>query len=243
MSLRCKRLLLIGEEYKYIMKKHTNIAWFTLIELIISIAIFGMIMISVIAIFLFSSQMSTRVELNRLMQENIKNVLEDIAENVRVWEIWEIDANDNRVKGVLEDGGTADCNAIWPTKVWTKLCLKGDIQYTIGYYDTTLWPGTWKRANSIQNDCQDNPITWTNLQTCHIIKSDGWGPYYPLTNSFVTFTDVKFIVTNTDATDIPRVTISMVVRPAIRKWLAPNLLKLNEVVIQTSISERLIETK
>jgi len=40
-------------------------------------------MISVIAIFLFSSQMSTRVELNRLMQENIKNVFEDIAENVR----------------------------------------------------------------------------------------------------------------------------------------------------------------
>jgi hypothetical protein len=40
-------------------------------------------MISVMSIFLFSSQMSSRVELNRLLQENIKNVVEDIAENVR----------------------------------------------------------------------------------------------------------------------------------------------------------------
>jgi hypothetical protein len=38
---------------------------------------------SVMSIFLFSSQMSSRVELNRLLQENIKNVVEDIAENVR----------------------------------------------------------------------------------------------------------------------------------------------------------------
>jgi len=40
-------------------------------------------MVAVISIFLFSSQMSARVELNRLMQENIKNVVEDIAEEVR----------------------------------------------------------------------------------------------------------------------------------------------------------------
>jgi hypothetical protein len=45
--------------------------------------IFGIMMISVMSIFLFSSQMSSRVEINRVMQENIKNVIEDISENVR----------------------------------------------------------------------------------------------------------------------------------------------------------------
>jgi hypothetical protein len=45
--------------------------------------IFGIMMISVMSIFLFSSQMSARVEINRVMQENIKNVVEDIAENIR----------------------------------------------------------------------------------------------------------------------------------------------------------------
>jgi hypothetical protein len=45
--------------------------------------IFGIMMISVMSIFLFSSQMSARVELNRALQENIKNVVENIAEDIR----------------------------------------------------------------------------------------------------------------------------------------------------------------
>jgi prepilin-type N-terminal cleavage/methylation domain-containing protein len=66
------------------MKKNpTNTAAFTLIEIIIAMSIFGIMMISVLSIFLFSSQMSTRVEMNRIMQENIKNVTQDIAENIR----------------------------------------------------------------------------------------------------------------------------------------------------------------
>jgi prepilin-type N-terminal cleavage/methylation domain-containing protein len=60
-----------------------DIPAFTLIEIIIAMSIFGIIMVSVLSIFLFSSQMSTRVEMNRIMQENIKNVTEDIAENIR----------------------------------------------------------------------------------------------------------------------------------------------------------------
>jgi hypothetical protein len=45
--------------------------------------IFSIMMVSVLSIFLFSSQMSARVELNRVLQENIKNVMENIAEDVR----------------------------------------------------------------------------------------------------------------------------------------------------------------
>jgi len=63
------------------MKKHNSTySAFTLIELIVAISIFGIIMISVMSIFLFSSQMSARVEIQRIMQENIKNVVEDISE-------------------------------------------------------------------------------------------------------------------------------------------------------------------
>ena len=60
-----------------------HIRGFTLIEIIIAMTIFSIIMVSVLSIFLFSSQMSSRVEMNRIMQENIKNVTEDIAENMR----------------------------------------------------------------------------------------------------------------------------------------------------------------
>jgi len=63
------------------MKKNTHTSSaFTLIELIVAISIFAVIMVSVMSIFLFSSQMSARVEIQRTMQENIKNVMEDIAE-------------------------------------------------------------------------------------------------------------------------------------------------------------------
>ncbi len=66
---------------RHIKLHHTKA--FTLIELIVSMTIFAIIMVSVISIFLFSSQMSQRVELERNMQENIKSVMEDIAEEIR----------------------------------------------------------------------------------------------------------------------------------------------------------------
>lgn len=234
MNLKYKHLLQIGEEYKYTMKKYNLQAWFTLVELIVAIAIFGIIMISVIAIFLFSSQMSTRVELNRLMQENIKNVLEDMAENVRKWNIWEKDSDGHTINAVLWDGFPDACNLIWPWNPWTKLCLNaGDIEYSLWYYNETL--DRWDRTDL--SYCADLK------NTCHILKKDFGGNFYPLTNSFVSFTDIQFIVSNEDKTEIPKVTVRMILRPAARKWLAANLLDLNTIEIQTTLSERLIETK
>jgi len=66
--------------------KHIKIqkkAAFTLIELIVSMTIFTIIMVSVMSIFIFSSQLSGKIEINRVLQENIKNVVETIAEDVR----------------------------------------------------------------------------------------------------------------------------------------------------------------
>ena len=56
---------------------------FTLVEVLITITIFSMIMISVIQIFIHTTQVSQKVDLNRMMQENIKNVVEIIAEDIR----------------------------------------------------------------------------------------------------------------------------------------------------------------
>jgi len=63
---------------------------FTLIELIVAITIFSMIMISVLSIFILSSQMSSTIELTRVMQENVKNSFEDIAESVRKNDITDV---------------------------------------------------------------------------------------------------------------------------------------------------------
>ena len=56
---------------------------FTLVEVLVSLAIFAIIMISVITIYINSSQIAINADLNRMMQENIKNSIEQISEDIR----------------------------------------------------------------------------------------------------------------------------------------------------------------
>jgi len=204
------------------MKRYNITSAFTLIEVIVAMTIFGIIMISVLSIFLFSSQMSSRVEINRIMQENIKNVTEDIAENIRKkWLSW-----------VLADGWFDACNSwSWATLVWTKLCLWWGIEYSIWYATgATL---DWQRVNDISY-CQD-----INSQ-CHIIKRDTPSEdYYPLSNSFSHFENISFVITNED---IPKLSLHMSLRASSAKWLSSQVVRNSITHIQTTISQRLIST-
>lgn len=210
------------------MNNITKQAWFTLIELIVSITIFWIIMVAVISIFLFSSQMSARVELNRLMQENIKNVVEDIAEEVRKWKIAWVSHTDSCPSSFTS--GDRDY----------KLCLEGGIIYTLGYKNQVS--GKWERVTNI-SDCK-NPIksdlsVENENNICRVIKKVGIGEYYPLSNSFVAFELLDFTVSNNL---IPKVTVQMILRPWYQKWLRSEIIQNNTFNIQTTLSERLIET-
>ncbi len=183
--------------------------------------IFGIIMVSVLSIFLFSSQMSTRVEMNRIMQENIKNVTEDISENLRL----------SSLSDVVADNSANSCESTPSSGTWTKLCLESWVEYTIWYQSGN----DWNKRNSI-SECRDiaNP-------NCHIIKRDGPSDdYYPLSNSFTHFENISFEITNQE---IPKVTIHMTVRPSAKKWLAVEIIENGITHIQTTLSERLITTK
>ena len=56
---------------------------FTLIEIIVAITITSMVLVSIVQIFLFSWVFSKKIDSSRIMQENIKNFTEIIAEDVR----------------------------------------------------------------------------------------------------------------------------------------------------------------
>jgi prepilin-type N-terminal cleavage/methylation domain-containing protein len=56
---------------------------FTLIETIVSITILSIIMVSVLFIFVSSTDMSYKIDINRAMQENIKNIDEQLSEDIR----------------------------------------------------------------------------------------------------------------------------------------------------------------
>jgi hypothetical protein len=75
---------------------------------------------------------------------------------------------------------------------------------------------------------------------CRILKKDASGSFYPLTNSFVSFENISFALINPE---VPRVIVNITARPAYNKGLAPVIVTNNTMHIQTTISERLIETK
>jgi prepilin-type N-terminal cleavage/methylation domain-containing protein len=51
---------------------------FTLIELIIAITITSLVLVSITEIFLFSSTFTKKVDMSRIMQENVKNITDII---------------------------------------------------------------------------------------------------------------------------------------------------------------------
>lgn len=57
--------------------------WFTLVEIIVAITILSIIMISVMFIFVNSSQLSAKIDINRMLQENSKNIIETISEDIK----------------------------------------------------------------------------------------------------------------------------------------------------------------
>lgn len=205
------------------MKKNTLHSGFTLIEIIVSITIFSIIMVSVMAIFLFASQMSARVELNRAMQENIKNVLEDIAEWIRSdgiqWVATELDATCKWAPNMAS------------AHKGTQLCLNSGESYVLWTQNQTTL--IWERSSNIIADCGDID------DICHVLKRDSTWDYYPLTNSFLNFNQLDFYISNTK---IPQISVTLVARPSYKKWLSTEIINNNTITVQTTLSQRLIET-
>lgn len=176
-------------------------------------------MVSVISIFIFASQLSAKIEINRVMQENIKNVIETIAEDVR----------ENGVSGVSASKPSPDCTLLSPNlSVWDKLCTREN-EYFLATYDKTL--DVFIRADLWVGDCSDV------VSECVLVKKTPTS-LFPLTNSFISFRDMKFYATGNE---IPKVTLTFHVQPSLRKWVRANLIQENEIFFQTTISERLID--
>ena len=99
---------------------------FTLVEVLVSITIFSIIMISVMMIFASVTGVSAKIDINRSMQENTKNITELIAKDVI----------DYGISGVSSEKGL-DCtfsdNNLYDS--WDKLCL-----WWVEYF---LWHKSW----------------------------------------------------------------------------------------------------
>ncbi len=197
---------------------HKNTQWFTLIELLVSITIFSIIMVSVITIFIFSANLSGKVDINRVMQENIKNAVETIAEDVRK----------NGIGWVSNTNTDWNCTA--GSLSGNKLCISDGLDwYTLKKIDAF--------GNLVRVNGPDMSAQCSDIQThCVLYKWDS-----PLTNSFVSFRELNFSI-SWDDDNQKKVTINFVLQPAIKKWVRSDLIKNSKLVFQTTISERLIQS-
>lgn len=185
---------------------------FTLVEVLVSITIFSMISISIIWIYITSSDIAVKSDINRILHENLKNISSTIAEDIRknwiewvsraIWDTCEFDASNNY-------------------KTWDKLCSKSWSEYYLAKKDDISW--IYTRVD--KSECE-----WLN-DNCIIYISDKW----PLTNSYVAVKDLKFFVSKDF---IPKVTMSITIQPATKKWIKTELIKENKLIFQTTISER-----
>jgi len=200
----------------YQLQKHKK-SWFTLIELIITITIASIIIISVVDVFILSTDISMKTDINRNMQKNIKNVVEFIAEDIRK----------NWVGSWVAVDWSIDCTLpSWTNNysTWSKLCTNSNNQYYLAYRDDY----GIRKSNS---DCAWN--TW-----CTIVVND-WSDSSPLANSYVNFSNLAFYLSNDK---VPKVTISFTAKPALWKWVKANLIKDTEIKFQTTITERFIKS-
>lgn len=65
------------------MKKFFNKSWFTLIEMVVSITILSIIMLSIFVIYKNIVYANKKLELDRIIQENSRNIMESLATEIR----------------------------------------------------------------------------------------------------------------------------------------------------------------
>lgn len=186
---------------------------FTVIEVIVWVTILSIIMISVMSIYISTSDINLKTNINRSMQENIKNAVETMAEDIRK----------NGADGVKNDLSDTDCTVANSGKhiSGSNLCIFGNVKYSLW----KLNPTTGVYTVTSNNECDE-----VSESGCTILKNGK-----PLMNSWV---DVKHLEFKVSSTEISKVTILMEVQPSVKKWVRPDLIKQNRMDFQTTISQR-----
>lgn len=191
-----------------------NINWFTLVEVIVSVTIFSVMIISIIWIYIVSTDITLKSDINRMMQENIKNVTSTMAEDIRKnWIAW------------VSDGAVdANCDiTLWSNlfKKWDKLCTNSWEVYYLAKWNDSV--DQYIRVD--ESECDEIH------EHCSIVG----GSQKPLTNSFLSVKSLDFYVSKDS---IPKVTMNIIFQPAVGKWVKTDLIQQSKITFQTTMSER-----
>lgn len=188
--------------------KSNTFQGFTLIEVLVSLTILSIILVSVFGIYISSSDISLKTDITRMLQQNIKSSVERIAEDVRK--------------------NSFDCvrNTYWDP------CVLPSVNKTNTWSILEVWSNTyylaqknWASYVSVEKENCDELD-----EKCTLVLN-----WKPIMNSWVDVKDIQFLISDTS---VKKVTILMTLQPAIWKWIKSNLIKDNRFHFQTTISER-----
>ncbi len=188
-------------------------SWFTLIEILISISIFSIIMVSIISVYFISTDITYKSYVNRIIHENTKNIIVTISEDVMK----------NSIKWVSKDFISSDCylpDDIEKVKKWDKLCVWDSSQYYLALKNDVL--DSYTRAEP--SVCEEEE------KQCYIVKNAK-----PLTNNLVKVTNLEFFVTDDE---VRKVTMLISLRPSKKSWVRRWIIKSTKLTTQITLSER-----
>ncbi len=189
---------------------------FTFIEIIIAIAITSMILLSIVKIFLFSNLFEKKVDISRVMQENVKNFTEIIAEDIRK----------NKIK-----------------KEWTELYSSWLILTTQSWSEETQYylTNSWDEVQTEDDLKKCKKVK----NTCILVRKWSWDSE-PLVNSWVSFEYLHFYVSTWTIDWqkwLAKVTMTFIMKPNIKKWLSSKQIEDSKIKYQTTFTQRLYKYK
>jgi hypothetical protein len=145
------------------------------------------------------------------MHENIKSVVTEISEDIiKNWLTWTSKTTIDNCDFFLTNN----------YKEGTKLCTKSWNEYYLAKKNID-----WIYIRTENSDC------WDFLDQCYLVKNG-----VPLTNSLVSIKNLKFYISNSN---VNKATMVIDLLPTLKAWVKPNMIKENNIIFQTTISERL----
>lgn len=192
--------------------KQNKIA-FTLIEIIVAVSIFSIIMISIMSVYFTANDITYKSDINRTMQENVKNVVLNISEDIMK----------NGIDWVSVDASSPTCDLPDSTQKfldWNKFCSSLKSFYLAKKVGTS-----WEFTRTTNSECKD-----FQKNHCYIVVD-----WEPLTNNLVSVSDLNFFITNEK---VKKLTMTMTLRVAPKSGVKPSMVKNTKITTQITLSER-----
>lgn len=221
---------------------HTR-SGFTLIELMISLTILGMMTIMMMMTYFQMSETSRRLQMSRELSETAREITEQIAQDIRTHGLV--------FSGATEFDRTTQYSG-WKNIV-TSYAESGTEVLPIGFSgsEAHLYYAYGKRTNTGFAPCTevDRQTPTTHCGLYRIMATDR-SKGYNLVDGFredeakkrIKITDLKFYISGTDAGAVPKVTLKMTLELMPRGGVPPSLVRATKLELQTTFSHRFYHT-